>query len=163
MKLISHRGNITGPGSENDPRTVDLAISKGFDVEIDLRSDGNDLFLGHDTPDFKVDFDWISSRREKLWIHCKDLQSSIALSKMQTLDQKLRYFCHSDDPFVLVSTGHIWMHYNILDSLNKYLDERCVVPLITLNHINNYFIPKVYGICSDHVQNIQDLYEDQIT
>ena len=112
MKLISHRRNITGPGSENDPRTVDLAISKGYDVEIDLRFDGNDLFLGHDTPDFKVDFDWIYSRKEKLWIHCKDLQSSIALSKKQTLNKKLRYFCHSDDPFVLVGTGQKKENWN---------------------------------------------------
>ena len=29
MKFISHRGNLTGTGSEKDPRTVDLAISKG--------------------------------------------------------------------------------------------------------------------------------------
>lgn len=157
MKLISHRGNITGPGLENDPRSVDLAISKGYDVEIDLRFDGNDLFLGHDTPDFKVDFDWIYSRKENLWIHCKDLQSSIALSKIQTPDQKLRYFCHSDDPFVLVSTGHIWMHYNVLDFLNQFLDNTCIVPLINQEHINKYYNPKVYGVCSDYVEMLRDL------
>jgi hypothetical protein len=157
MKLISHRGNITGPGSENDPRSVDLAISKGYDVEVDLRFDGNDLFLGHDTPDFRVDFDWIYSRKEKLWIHCKDLQSSIVLSKIQTPDQKLRYFCHSDDPFVLVSTGHIWMHYNVLDFLNQFLDNTCIVPLINKEHIIKYYNPKVFGVCSDYIEMVRDL------
>jgi hypothetical protein len=38
MKLIAHRGNIDGIQREyeNRPDYIDLALSKGYDVEIDL-------------------------------------------------------------------------------------------------------------------------------
>ena len=37
MKLIAHRGNISGIDSEreNSPDYIDEAISQGYDVEID--------------------------------------------------------------------------------------------------------------------------------
>ena len=38
MKLISHRGNLSGPipESENNPSYITNAINKGFDVEVDF-------------------------------------------------------------------------------------------------------------------------------
>jgi len=38
MILISHRGNINGrlESYENAPNYIDSAISKGYDVEIDI-------------------------------------------------------------------------------------------------------------------------------
>ena len=38
MRLISHRGNINGvnPKLENTKEYVDLAIDKGYSVEIDV-------------------------------------------------------------------------------------------------------------------------------
>jgi hypothetical protein len=38
MKLIAHRGNINGimDSLENEPTYIDLAIQKGYDVEVDL-------------------------------------------------------------------------------------------------------------------------------
>ena len=39
MKLIAHRGNIFGSDTskENSPDYIDEALSKEFDVEIDIR------------------------------------------------------------------------------------------------------------------------------
>lgn len=52
--LISHRGNLNGPDSrENHPDYIDTAIESGYQVEIDLRFDGN-FYLGHDDPQYKV-------------------------------------------------------------------------------------------------------------
>ena len=50
MIIISHRGNLNGIDleRENNPYFIDDCISKGFDVEIDLRIKENKLFLGHD-------------------------------------------------------------------------------------------------------------------
>ena len=38
MILISHRGNIDGPNPklENSPEYIQLAMEKGFDVEVDV-------------------------------------------------------------------------------------------------------------------------------
>ena len=43
MKLISHRGNLEGrkPELENNPEYIDEALSKGYDVEIDVWWSGN--------------------------------------------------------------------------------------------------------------------------
>ena len=39
MKLIAHRGNVSGPkpSQENNPEYIDEALFAGFDAEIDLR------------------------------------------------------------------------------------------------------------------------------
>jgi len=64
MRLISHRGNINGKfeSYENEPNYIDLAIKKGYDVEVDIWYIGNILYLGHDKPQYEIDFRWIRDR-----------------------------------------------------------------------------------------------------
>ena len=52
MILIAHKGNIFGPQleCENKPRYIENAIKLGYDVEIDVWSDGVQFRLGHDQP-----------------------------------------------------------------------------------------------------------------
>jgi len=52
MKIIAHRGNLTGPNPlrENSIDYIEEAISEGFDVEIDLWVEDNQCHLGHDGP-----------------------------------------------------------------------------------------------------------------
>ena len=71
MILISHRGNITGPNQslENSPYYIDKAIVAGFDVEIDVWVVEDQIMLGHDFPQFKVDLEWLKMRVENLWLH----------------------------------------------------------------------------------------------
>ena len=61
MILISHRGNTDGKFEswENEPTYIDKAISEGYDVEVDVWFVDNVLYLGHDKPDYGVDFRWI--------------------------------------------------------------------------------------------------------
>ena len=77
MKLISHRGNINGrmESMENEPTYIDLAISKGYEVEVDVWYKDNILWLGHDKPDYGVDFKWFRDRIDKLWIHCNNIEA----------------------------------------------------------------------------------------
>ena len=60
MKLISHRGNLTeeNPERENTEPYIDEAISKGYDVEVDVRTKNGQLHFGHDTADTPTDRDW---------------------------------------------------------------------------------------------------------
>lgn len=144
MKLISHRGNITGikPERENTPSYIDTAISAGYDVEIDIRYLNNKFYLGHDTPDYEVTETWIEKRKDKLWIHCKNLEAASVLSKMKDII----FFCHSIDTYVLTSNNYVWVH-----DLSLNLDSRCIIPLLSEKDIINYNYTIVYGICTDYI------------
>ena len=58
MKLIAHRGNVTGPNPlrENSLEYIDDAIKLGYDVEIDVRHIEweQQLYLGHDECQYPV-------------------------------------------------------------------------------------------------------------
>ena len=54
MRLISHRGNLTGkyPLLENTPVYIREAVDAGYEVEIDVWGDTKGgLYLGHDGPE----------------------------------------------------------------------------------------------------------------
>lgn len=150
MIKISHRGNINGPlvDKENRPSYIDAAIQLGYDVEIDLRYINNEFWLGHDKPDYKVDLNWLELRKDKLWIHCKDKDSASVLTK---LTNKFKFFCHTQDDYVLTSTNHLWVH----DLLNT-IDETSIIPLMTLDDVENYLGGKPFAICSDYVSKIKN-------
>jgi hypothetical protein len=144
MKLISHRGNIIGTNleRENAPSYIDSAISSGYDVEVDIRYINNKFYLGHDTPDYEITETWIKKRKEKLWIHCKNLDAASIFSKMENIN----FFCHSMDSYVLTSNNYIWVH-----DLTMNIDSRCIIPLLSNEDILKYNGDIVYGICTDYI------------
>ncbi|GIR20237.1 hypothetical protein CM15mP35_04980 [bacterium] len=75
------QGNLNGPNKnlENRLDTIEKAIQLGFDVEVDIWLIENQLYLGHNKPQYKVDKKILSSHKEKLWIHCKNLESLVFL------------------------------------------------------------------------------------
>ena len=96
MKLISHRGNISGPNpeQENQPEYIAEALKQGYDVEIDVWFKDDKFMLGHDEPQYEFPFELIDQHYPKLWIHCKNMD---ALSKLNELDpngSKVNYFWH---------------------------------------------------------------------
>lgn len=145
MKIISHRGNINGIvlDKENKPSYLDCAIQSGYEVETDIRYIKNEYWLGHDAPDYKINESWILNRIEHIWFHCKDLSSSIQLKK---LNKNIKYFCHTQDPYVLTSTNNFWVH-----DLNLNLDENCIIPLLDEKSIVNFSNKIVYAVCTDYV------------
>ena len=68
MKIISHRGNISGPEPKNEnlPIYIDKALEQGFDAEVDLRIIKGKYFLGHDNPEHLVSLDWLDKRKKKI-------------------------------------------------------------------------------------------------
>ena len=144
MKIISHRGNIRGrvPGRENSPSYIDCALGNGYDVEIDVSEYDNELWLGHDRPQYKISWNWISKRQKNLWIHCKNVEAAKTCQIFQS-------FCHSSDPYSYTSNGKIWLH-----DLEKTFDQSTIIPLLDWEMIDSFKthieneVP--YGICTDY-------------
>jgi len=138
--LISHRGNISGANKslENSPDYIEVAINKGYDVEVDIWLCEYQFYLGHDSPQYQVDEDWLLSHKNRLWFHCKNLE---ILNYFIKEKKHYKFFWHQKDDFTLTSNNYIWtfpgkpiMKNSIIVSLGKEKIEK-----------------EVYGICSDHV------------
>ena len=139
MKLISHRGNITGKFDEyeNHPTYIDEAIDFGYEVEIDLWMKEGVLFLGHDLPEYAIPHKWIQERSDKLWIHSKNLHASEWLNTTE-----LNWFWHENDKMVLTSKGVIWSNIGV------YVKNGIVVEL-EFKELPDYIL----GVCSDYISH----------
>lgn len=144
MKIISHRGNIQGvnPNNENRPSYIDSAIKLGYEVEVDIRFINDEFWLGHDYGQYKINENWMELRKEYLWFHCKDIDSALELIKKE----KFNFFCHASDEYVLTSSGHIWVH-----DLKKTINNKCIIPLLSLIDIHDYENDVPYAVCTDYV------------
>lgn len=148
MKLISHRGNINGElkSRENEPIYIDEALDYGFDVEIDVWVIDNNLWLGHDEPQYMVNLNWFISRIDSLWLHCKNLDSLYFFSDCVHI---FNYFWHQKDDFTLVSNGVIWTFPGKELTINSI----CVIP--ELHNITKNTLPNCLGVCSDFISKFK--------
>lgn len=149
LKLISHRGNTNGKFEywENEPTYIDFAISKGFDVEIDLWYKDKMLWLGHDKPDYGINIEWIKHRISKLWIHCKNVDALLYLKNNKEVGQHTNYFWHQNDDVTLTSFNYIWAY----PGKQPIEGSIAVMP-----EINNDNTDKCYGICSDFIEKYKE-------
>lgn len=111
MIYISHRGNIDGPDPqfENKPAYIDQALYSNpkFLVEVDVWvKDVHDpyCYLGHDEPQYEVDWSWLTKRRERLVIHCKTVEA------LAVTTDTFNAFWHQEDDYTLTSGGWIWAY-----------------------------------------------------
>jgi hypothetical protein len=107
MILISHRGNVSGKivELENKPDYLNSCFDKGFDVETDIRLVENELLLGHDQPIHKVELSWLDERKNKMWLHCKNLEAFEFFR-----EKDFNIFWHDVDDYTLTSKGFIWTY-----------------------------------------------------
>jgi hypothetical protein len=142
MKLISHRGNLEGPNPEreNHPDYIFEAIEAGYDVEIDVWFKDGKFYLGHDEPQYLFPYDLLNGYYNKLWIHCKDMDSLSNLNELDSNGSKLNYFSHENDLGVLTSRGYIW-------SANVYKRGILVMPEVFNKEPNE----DTLGVCSDYI------------
>ena len=145
MKLISHRGNIEGKleSWENEPTYIDLAISKGYDVEVDVWYKDNILWLGHDKPEYEIDLSWFSDRVDKLWIHCKNIEAILFFNDCNYI---FNYFWHETDTITLTSLNNIWAYPGKQPILNS---------IAVMPEINDDDVSKCLGICSDYIKRYE--------
>ncbi|MDC3134022.1 hypothetical protein OA958_04210 [Bacteroidota bacterium] len=145
MKIISHRGNISGPkpNLENTKRGIEIALENNFDVEIDLWKVKNDFFLGHDMPLNEVSFEWLENKKKHLWIHTKNFN---AFESLLEINSGFIFFYYTCDPLVLVSNGKIWCHQpkEITNPAN------CIAPLLSKSALQKNKQTKWYGVCTDY-------------
>src|SRR6185369_258352 len=77
MKIIAHRGNLTGPEPkyENGVFTISVALNRGFDIEIDVWKLPNTggYRLGHDAPMMHQSVPQWFLEQPGVWCHAKDL------------------------------------------------------------------------------------------
>lgn len=141
MKFISHRGNIRGKITEleNSPDYIDKALNEGYDVEVDIWYENNNLYLGHDYGQYLIDLDWLFRRSTKLWCHAKNGEALYHMWK-----HNFHSFWHQEDDFTLTSRGFIWTYPKGL----LYSNSICVLP--ELGHIGEF---NCYGVCSDYIKN----------
>jgi hypothetical protein len=146
MILISHRGNINGrmESWENEPTYLDLAISKEYDIEVDVWCVDGVLYLGHDKPQYGVDFRWFRDRITKLWVHCKNIE---AVLFFKTCQYEFNYFWHETDTITLTSNGHIWAYPGKQPIKNS---------IAVMPEINNDNTIDCLGICSDYIEKYQN-------
>ena len=142
MILISHRGNINGrlESYENEPTYIELAIKQGYDVEVDVWYKDKILYLGHDKPDYGVDFRWFRDRISKLWIHCKNIE---AVLYFKECEYEFNYFWHQEDDIALTSFNFVWAY----PGKQPIKGSIAVMP-----EINDDDISQSFGICSDYVE-----------
>jgi len=139
MKLISHRGNIDGKkmNEENKPDYIKLALEKGFDVEIDVWYKSKNWYLGHDEPQYEVNYNFLLLNN--LWIHAKNGDAFNYLLK----NSNCNVFWHTNEDWILTSKKYIWTYPNKI----LYPNSICVLP--ELGYVGE--LDKCYGICSDYV------------
>jgi len=139
MLYISHRGNIDGKNEtlENKPSYVDSAISNGYDVEVDVWWFDNQLWLGHDKPQYNVNFRWFHDRISKLWIHCKSVDTVIYFKECE---YEFNFFWHENDTITLTSLNNIWAYPGKQPIKNSI----SVMPEIYDDNVS-----ECLGICSD--------------
>ena len=152
MILISHRGNINGrlESWENEPTYIDLAISKGFNVEIDVWYKDELLWLGHDKPQYEVDFRWFRDRINKLWVHCKNVES---VNYFKKCNYPINYFWHQEDDITLTSLNHIWSYPG------KQPIENSISVMPELYNDNTSLC---VGICSDFIEKYKLLINQTV-
>jgi hypothetical protein len=138
MLKISHRGNINGsnPIHENNPHHVMNVIYSGYDVEIDIWSMFDGIFLGHDAPKYKVDYHFLVNKH--LWIHCKNHEAIVYLYQ----DKKLNVFYHKED-ITITSQGYLWTAPGLLLSKQSI----AVMPELA----KDWDFKSAYGVCTDYL------------
>jgi hypothetical protein len=145
MKYIAHRGLVNGPNLdlENLPNQIRDSLQQGYDCEVDVRYVNDKWLLGHDNPDYEVDFAFLE--QPGLWIHAKNLEALYVLT-----GTNLNFFWHQDDDFTLTSHGYIWTYPD------KPLTSHSVMVMPEwhnpeLTNLTN----RCFGICSDYVGRIR--------
>lgn len=144
MILIAHRGNTKGPEPQNENRPDYLleAIDMGYDVEVDVWYIDDQLYLGHDGPEYETNIKFLQN--SKFWCHCKNIE---AVQKL--LQNNIHCFFHNSDDVTLTSKNYIWT----FPKKRLLPGSVCVMP----EYGYEGYLADCVGICSDYVLDYRDL------
>ncbi len=106
---IHHRGNTAAaPAVENAPKHLSTLAAEGRHVEVDVWLTADGLFVGHDGPSVRVDFEWLMALAPHALIHCKDGATFAGLRTWfaeRGLEADLFY--HTTEDYALSTGGKI--------------------------------------------------------
>ncbi len=150
MLIIAHRGNLNGPDktTENTPEQILLCLSKGFHCEIDVWLINDKLLLGHDEPEHETNITFILQNANKLWCHCKHLESFQYLLKFK----EINCFYHTDEDYILTSHLYIWTYPG-----KPVPNDNAIVVMPEWNKDIKYN-KNIAGICTDYVTTIESFF-----
>lgn len=141
MRVISHRGNLGGPGKDSAPGDVRAALDAGFDVEVDVRMDRQGgLRLGHDAFGEIVP-EWMLAD-SRVWFHAKNYAAAACLGGLD-----VKVFCHDNDPFVIIG-GRLWVHPNT-DVDPSQVKNAILLDIAGFNRLNRWLGDAAFAVCSD--------------
>tara|TARA_R110002012_G_scaffold74074_4_gene188145 strand:+ start:9380 stop:9856 length:477 start_codon:yes stop_codon:yes gene_type:complete len=154
MLLIAHRGNIRGPdeNKENHPDYLVAAIGAGYNVELDIWKVGESLALGHDSPQYEISKEFLTSLASSttLWTHAKNIEALQYMSELKNLNftKQWNFFWHEKDSYTLTSEGYIWAYPGSILTQNSI----CVMPEAVKGFYSQQQILACKGVCSDYVE-----------
>lgn len=153
MRLIAHRGNTKGKTNlENHPIQITAALQAGYDVEIDVWVYGDDIYFGHDAPEYKSSISFLEKFSDRIWIHCKNSTALEFFSKSKLF---LNYFWHQNDDYTLTSYNYIWIYPGL-----PIIPGKSIVVMPETVHYQIEEISSAFGICSDHVEIYSDIFNE---
>lgn len=137
-KIICHRGLLNGPDKnlENLPEQIIKSCSLGFDCEIDLWVIKDNLYLGHDLPEYIIEENFLYN--DSLWLHAKNIEALHWLTKT-----KLKYFWHQNDDYTITSNGFIWVYPG------KHLIDNSIAVMPEKTNYSKKELEYCYAICTD--------------
>jgi|LauGreDrversion4_2_1035121.scaffolds.fasta_scaffold02508_14 hypothetical protein len=158
MRIVSHRGNLTGPDKDKENTEPYLleALERGFDIEFDIWYMGSKFWLGHDVPtkSFSIDtlIQWATVyQNQNFYVHCKHVW---ALEQMvKTKKKNIIPFFHDIDQCILLSDYTIWVHPNAINAVSVRENCIAVFPACkTIKYDINYDVDfeRFHGICTDY-------------
>lgn len=148
MIYISHRGNVSGidTSAENHPDQIEKVINEyDFYCEIDLWYINNVFYLGHDNPQYVINYEFLNN--SKLFIHCKNIAAIYQLNLRGQIFAD--YFFHDQDPCVLTKNNLIW----------TYPDEKNILTnqsiAVMVERVKDKWenVENCFGICTDYPIN----------
>jgi len=139
MQIISHRGNVNGSSKlmENQPHNIMNTLCMGFDVEVDVWHMPDNIYLGHDKPQYKIEFSFLVNKH--LWIHCKNIEAMVYLHLYG--DENMNLFYHEED-IALTTRGYLWTAPGLLLSKKSI----AVMPELA----KGWDIKEAFGVCTDY-------------
>lgn len=156
-RIISHRGNLSGPDPdlENKLEHIETVLNTTqLDVEIDIRAIDGKLFLGHDSIEDSVSLNFLLNNKDRLWIHCKNIEAYEVFSRYRSFGAStFNFFFHDKDPCALTSNGWLWGFPN--STLNDKIQDHYVhvLPEFTLDVEDTIRVYKYF--CTDYPLNYE--------
>lgn len=164
MRIISHRGNLSGPdlSRENFEFALIQSLDSGFDIEFDIWYLADKFWLGHDRPErsFSIDtlIKWSSKySNQKLYVHCKNIW---AMEKMTyfVISNMIPFF-HDVDQCILLKDNTLWVHPNAIHGCHSR--ERSIAVFSSCKTADydislDVDFKNFYGICTDYPLDVRN-------